>query len=89
MHRGVICWFPFRWIDNYGSNKSTRKETGETHLCAVITHIQGAVRVGETKGRRAVVGLPELLEANPLTSKDLLFLRAPLDFRSKGIEIEL
>ena len=55
----------------------------------MITHIQGAVRVGETKGRRAVVGLPELLEANPLTSKDLLFLRAPLDFRSKGIEIEL
>ena len=25
----------FRWIYNYGSNKSTRKETGKSHLCAL------------------------------------------------------
>ena len=25
----------FRWIYNYGSNKSTRKETGKLHLCGV------------------------------------------------------
>ena len=34
-HRGVFCQFPFRWIYYYGSNKSTGKETGKTHLCAV------------------------------------------------------
>ena len=35
MHRGAFCQFPFRWIYYYGSNKSTRKETGKTHLCAM------------------------------------------------------
>ena len=29
--------FPFRWIYYYGSNKSTGKETGKMHLCAVVT----------------------------------------------------
>ena len=33
-HRGAFCKFPFRWIYYYGSNKSTGKETGKTHLCA-------------------------------------------------------
>ena len=35
VHRGVFFQFPFRWIYYYGSNESTRKETGKTHLCAV------------------------------------------------------
>ena len=39
--RGAFCQFPFRWIYYYGSNKSTGKETGKTHLCAVVhnTHL--------------------------------------------------
>ena len=37
LHRGVFCQFPFRWIYYYGSNKSTRKETGKTPLCALQT----------------------------------------------------
>ena len=36
MHRGVFCQFPFRWIIYYcHSSKSTGKETGKTHLCAM------------------------------------------------------
>ena len=34
VHRGAFCQFPFWWIYYYSSNKSTRKETGKTHLCA-------------------------------------------------------
>ena len=34
-HRGAFCQFPFRWIYYYDGNKSTGKETGKTHLCAV------------------------------------------------------
>ena len=30
-----VLQFPFRWIYYYGSNKSTGKETGKTHLCAL------------------------------------------------------
>ena len=30
-----FCQFPFPWIYYFGSNKSTGKETGKTHLCAV------------------------------------------------------
>ena len=37
IHRGVFCQFGFRWIYYYGSNKSTGKETGKMHLCAVPT----------------------------------------------------
>ena len=33
-HRDAFCQFPFWWIQYYGSNKSTRKETRKTHLCA-------------------------------------------------------
>ena len=33
LHRGAFCQFPFRCIYYYGSNKSTGKETGKTHLC--------------------------------------------------------
>ena len=36
LHRGAFCQFPFRWVYYYGSNKSTRKETGKTHLCALV-----------------------------------------------------
>ena len=32
LHRGALCQFPFRWNYYYGSNKSTWKETGKTHL---------------------------------------------------------
>ena len=35
VHRGAFYQFPFRWIYYYGSNKSTGKETGKTHLCAL------------------------------------------------------
>ena len=38
MHRGAFVQFSFRWIYYYGSNKSTRKETGKTHLCALAFH---------------------------------------------------
>ena len=41
MYRGVFCHFPFRWIYYYaGSNKSTRKETDKTHLCAMDSMLQ-------------------------------------------------
>ena len=35
VHRGAFCQFPFRWIYYCHSNKSTREESGKTHLCAV------------------------------------------------------
>ena len=35
-HRGAFCQFPFRLIYYYGSNKSTGKKTGRTHLCALV-----------------------------------------------------
>ena len=35
-HRRAFCQFPFQWIYYYGSNKSTGKETGKTHLCAPV-----------------------------------------------------
>ena len=35
VHRGAFCQYTFRWIYYYGSNKSTGKETGKSHLCAV------------------------------------------------------
>ena len=35
LHRGAFCQFPFRWVHYYGSNESTGKETGKTHLCAL------------------------------------------------------
>ena len=35
LHRGAFFQFPFWWIYYYGSNKSTGKEIGKTHLCAV------------------------------------------------------
>ena len=35
LHRGAFCQFPFRWIYHYGSNKSTGKETSNSHLCAL------------------------------------------------------
>ena len=35
LHRGAFCQFPFRRIYYYSSNKSTGKEIGKTHLCAL------------------------------------------------------
>jgi len=35
MYRGAFFQFSFRWIYYHDSNKSTGKETGKTHLCAV------------------------------------------------------
>ena len=35
LHRGAFCQFPFRQIYYYGSNKSTGKDIGKTHLCAL------------------------------------------------------
>ena len=37
VHRGAFCQFPFRWIYYCHSSKSTGKESGKTHLCAVHT----------------------------------------------------
>ena len=39
VHSGAFCQFHFSWIYYYGSNKSTGKETGKTHLCAVVWHM--------------------------------------------------
>ena len=36
LHRGAFCQFPFWWIYYYVSNKSTGKETGKMHLCALL-----------------------------------------------------
>ena len=33
---GAFCQFPFWWICYYVSNKSTGKETGKMHLCALV-----------------------------------------------------
>ena len=35
VHIGALCQFPFRWIYHRHGSKSTRTETGKTHLCAV------------------------------------------------------
>ena len=35
LHRGAFYKFPFRWIYYCHSSKSTGKETGKTHLCAL------------------------------------------------------
>ena len=35
LHRDAFCQFLFWCIYYYGSNKSTGKETGKTHLCTV------------------------------------------------------
>ena len=43
LHRGAFCQFTFQWIYYYGSNKSTGKETGKTHLCALAGTSQSLV----------------------------------------------
>ena len=35
LNRGAFCQSSFRWIYYCGSNKSTGKETGKSHLCAM------------------------------------------------------
>ena len=37
VHRGAFFQFLFRWIHYCHSSKSTGKETGKTHLCAVFS----------------------------------------------------
>ena len=34
-HRGAFCQFPLGWFYYYGINKSTGKQTGKMHFCAV------------------------------------------------------
>ena len=36
VHRGVFCQFSFWWINYCYSSKPTGKETGKTHICAVV-----------------------------------------------------
>ena len=43
LYRGAFCQITFRWIYYYGSNTSTRKETGKTHLCAVVQSSHGPI----------------------------------------------
>ena len=43
VHRGAFCQFPFRLIYYCHSSKSTGKETGKTHLCAVASSILTAI----------------------------------------------
>ena len=40
MHRGAFCQFPFQWIYYYGSDKSTGKESGKTHLWAMLPFLK-------------------------------------------------
>ena len=49
LHRGAFCLFTFRWIYYYGSNKSTGKETGTTHLCALVWKGRMEIRKKESK----------------------------------------
>ena len=45
LHRGAFCQFPFQRICYYGSNKSTGKEPGKKHLCALLqTYWNTAIR---------------------------------------------
>ena len=41
VHRGAFFQFLFRWIHYCHSSKSTGKETGKTHLCAVLATFYG------------------------------------------------
>ena len=36
LHRGAVCQISFRWIYYCHRSKSTGKETGKTHLCALL-----------------------------------------------------
>ena len=47
LHRGAFCQSSFRWIYYYDSNKSTGKETGKTHLCALSHSLR--LRMPHTK----------------------------------------
>ena len=41
LHRGAFCQFSFWCIYYYGSNKSIGKQTGKTHLCALVCQDDG------------------------------------------------
>ena len=47
LQRGSFCPFPFLLIYYYGSNKSTEKETGKTHLCVHCFKFCGLLRKPE------------------------------------------
>ena len=36
LHKGTFCRSSFRYIYYYGSNKSTGKEAGKSHLCELV-----------------------------------------------------
>ena len=36
----AFCQSSFRWIYYYGSNKSAGKETGKSHLCALVRPVR-------------------------------------------------
>ena len=40
LHRGAFCHFLFRWIYYCNRSKSTGKETGKIHLCALCWTIR-------------------------------------------------
>ena len=44
VHSDAFCKFPLRWIYYCHSSKSNRKETGKTHLCAVLQNRRQTLR---------------------------------------------
>ena len=40
VHKGAFCQFSFRWIYYFHISKSTEKEAGKTHVCAVDNSCQ-------------------------------------------------
>ena len=49
VHRGEFCQFPFWWIYYCHSSKFTGKQTGKTHLCAVVD--RDKLNLSETRGK--------------------------------------
>ena len=49
VHRGAFCQFIFRWIYYCHSSKSTGKETGKMHLCAVAVGNSSILYVHQIK----------------------------------------
>ena len=63
LHRGAFCQFPFQWIYFYGSNKSTWKETGKTHLC-VVPYFPPPVDIGSIEYSIHLYSSPCLRDPN-------------------------
>ena len=68
-HRDAFCQFSFQWIYYYGSNKSTRKETGKMHLCGCP-----APMIGYYHAKRMSVN-PGSLVQGPLGEINNYFIR--------------